>query len=134
MKISNEQIEFLAKEAGITVAKATKIIKKQLLDTFSIDGDDDNMWGFTIKELIENNNDVRLIDIEDAVAELGLAELKSKHVEAFLEARVMGDHDCPDCGGELLNEFEGFADVRMCGSDEPPVPIRTYCPICGYEE
>lgn len=133
MKISKEQIEFLAKEAGITVAKATKIIEKQIGERFSIYSDY-TTWGFTIGELLSMGDPVSMIEIEDAVAELGFKELKSCHVDAFLAARVMGDGDCPHCGGELLNEFEGFPDVRMFGSPEPPEPLRTYCSTCGYEE
>ena len=132
MKISNEQIEFLAQEAGITVAKATKIIEKQIGERFSIYSDY-TTWGFTIGELLSMGDPVSMIEIEDAVAELGFKELKSCHVDAFLAARVMGDGDCPHCGGELLNEFEGLIFARF-GSDDDPKPLRTYCSTCGYEE
>ena len=132
MKISKEQIEFLSKEAGITVAKATKIIEKQIGERFSIFCDY-TTWGFTIGELLSMGDPVSMIEIEDAVAELGFKELKSCHVDAFLAARVMGDGDCPHCGGELLNEFEGLIFARF-GSDDDPKPLRTYCSTCGYEE
>lgn len=132
MKISQEQIEFLAKEAGIAVAKATKIIEKQIGERFSIYSDY-TTWGFTIGELLSMGDPVSMIEIEDAVAELGFKELKSCHVDAFLAARVMGDGDCPHCGGELLNEFEGLIFARF-GSDDDPKPLRTYCSTCGYEE
>lgn len=140
MKISKPQIEFLAKEAGITIEKATKVLKHQLWERLEIDGDNDQCWGFTVAELICANDDVsqvktRMIDIEDAVAELGFKELKSTHVEAFLAARIMGDGDCPNCGGQL--EWD-------CKTDEPydwreinaPWLQHSewdYCPLCGYD-
>lgn len=132
MKISKPQIEFLAQEAGITIEQATRIIKKQISERFGIE-DSEEFWGFTIAELLDKN--VRMIDVEDAVAELGYIELKSQHVEAFTAARIMGDGDCPHCGGKL--EWDCLtakpSNTREIGAPWLEHSEWDYCPICGYD-
>ena len=130
MKIEDSKyLEFLADEAGKSEDEVSDIIVDQLINEKGMLDEPEN-YGLSIDEC-----DFMISEIAGMLHKIGIGYVKSKHVDAFGMLVIMGDGDCPYCGGdsEILEE-----EVRCVGGDGYEIQpeyeslCETHkCNVCG---
>ena len=86
------------------------ILKKDWITDFT----DESWFGQPLRRIIPSNTYVD--EVYHAIRSLGIDWILSRDFEAFLELRLLGDGDCPYCGGEL--EFsQDVVNVKILGSE-----------------
>lgn len=131
----DKELEILAKEAGKTAKEVETIILNQLLQNDIIQ-DNPDLWGCTLFDSIER--DVAVSDVVNIIKATGISVVCSSHLETFLNLVLIGNGDCPVCGGEM-EVTDG--DYKICSGDgyltpheyEPIFEERT-CKHCGHVE
>lgn len=132
MRIKNTQeVSSLAARSG------NKDMSKQLVSellTRGIIEDISDNYGYNIFESI--NRDVRVSEIVDVLHVIGINDVKSDDMENLFNLVLMGDGDCPYCGGELVIDDEQYAS---CGGDgyltpfeSEPIYQEGHCKNCDY--
>lgn len=95
--------------------------------------DEDTNYGVTLKEALLEDTYVN--DVIQAIKASGIKELTSAKFDAIMGAKLLGEFDCPYCGGEteLID-----CDEEWIGGDgyETPYEYRTTnehrrCTCCG---
>ena len=93
-------------------------------------------WGNTIGDCVERN--IYVSEVVEVIKATGLSVVKSNHYDAFVDCVLIGNGDCPECGGEM-EVIDG--EYRQTGGDgylTPPEysPIweEKTCRNCGYKE
>lgn len=131
----DEELKILAKEAGKKVTEVETIIVNQLIQKEMIQ-DDPEFWGCTLFDSIEC--DVPVSDVVEIIKSTGISFVRSKHLDLFLNLVLIGNGDCPVCGGEM--EVTD-AEYRCCGGDGyltpyeyEPIFEEKKCKHCGYIE
>lgn len=136
MKIKeSEQLKMLATESGKTANQVSETIVTELINKQIIEDISDN-WGFPVADCYER--DVTVVEMVDVIRAIGISSVRSVHLDALLECVLIGDDDCPECGGEM--EVTD-ADYKCCGGDgyltpyeyEPIFEEKT-CKHCGHVE
>lgn len=75
MKIKeSEQLKMLATESGKTANQVSETI---------------------------GDRDVTVVEMVDVIRAIGIYPVRSVHLDALLECVLIGDDDCPECGGEM---------------------------------
>lgn len=131
----DKDLEFLATSAGKTASEVETIIITQLLQAELIQ-DTPDFWGCTLQDSIDNVTLV--LDVIGVIKAIGIKNVRLGHLEIFMNLVLMGDGDCPICGGEM--EVTD-ADYKRCGGDgyltpyeyEPIFEVKT-CEHCGHVE
>lgn len=90
-------------------------------------------YGCKVEEAINPNTPVE--KVANALRKAGITKPTSAHFELLMQCVVVGDHDCPECGGEMEVIEERTRRVAGDGYITPyeyePVWQRKRCPICG---
>lgn len=83
--------------------------------------------------IIEMVYEIAILDVLDILADyFGVAEVPDKAWDAFMDCTLIGDGDCPECGG-----FMEWAENDWDLDEETghKVNFTIYrCSNCGYEE
>ena len=98
MKITeSKQLKELATQAGTTANELSnnfiaELIRRQIIEDVT------DVYGATIADAI--NRDIVISEFADAMRVVGIPT-KSKNYDAIMEMVVVGNGDCPECGGEM---------------------------------
>lgn len=91
-------LDNLANESGLSISEFTQIVISQLIKSEAIE-DIPDLWGSTVKDAIDGDTQVKtLVDI---LYSTGISIVTNRHFDALLELVIIGEHDCPKCGGEM---------------------------------
>lgn len=131
----SKELNELATLSGKPAKQVFDIIVSELLNKKIIEETPDN-WGCPISDCYER--DITVVEIAGVIRAIGINVVKSVHLDALLECVLIGDGDCPVCGGEM--EVTD-ADYKCCGGDgyltpyeyEPIFEEKT-CKHCGHVE
>ena len=138
MRIKNDKnFEALAKFYGFDDLKLfegrlLKVVKKMIPaeDLENINEDEPWYGGETVRFVMDNN--LQMASVARMFTEAVCAE-KTQLPEDFLNLVLMGDYDCPHCGGRLHIE-----EKKDNGYFNPPtyevVGYKHSCPCCMYEQ
>gem|GEM_PF-6859859 len=93
----------LATENGKTANQVSETIVTELINKQIIEDISDN-WGFPVADCYER--DVTVVEMVDVIRAIGISPVRSVHLDALLECVLIGDDDCPECGGgSFLNKI-----------------------------
>ena len=135
MKIKeSEQLMLLASESGKTANEVSEILITESINRGIIEDTNDN-WGLTIDECVDGTTP--LTAVVDVLIAAGIPN-KSRYFDAFCQLVVIGNGDCPECGGEY-EVTDG--DYKQTGGfyydSEPeytPIWEEKKCTHCGHKE
>ena len=136
MKIKeSEQLNVLATASGKTANQVSDIIVSELIKRQMIEETPEN-WGATIGDCVKR--DIYVSEVVEVIRATGLSVVKSNHYDAFVECVLIGNGDCPECGGDM-EVTDG--ESKCTGGDGYNTPYE-YTPIweektcthCGYVE
>ena len=101
MKIKNDNnLKRLALRADSTTFEIEeKVIALLLQKNWVKDFNDETYFGVALRLVIPG--DTYVDEVYNAIRSLGIDWILSRDFEAFLSLKLMGDGDCPYCGGEL---------------------------------
>lgn len=101
MKIKNDNnLKRLALRADSTTFEIEeKVISLLLQKSWIKDINDEAYFGVALRLVIPG--DTYVAEVYHAIRSLGIDWMLSRDFEAFLNLKLMGDGDCPCCGGEL---------------------------------
>lgn len=130
----NEQLKVLATAAGKKTAAVSKIITEELIKR-EIIIDDSAFWGCTINDAYDR--DLKVKEVIEVIQATGIETVRCEHFDAFMELILLGDNDCPDCGGEMEVTDGDYKEIFTDMMTEPFVKIiweEKTCKVCGYRD
>ena len=130
----NKQLETLATAANKTTEAVSKIITEELIRR-NIVYDVYDFWGYAFKDVYDS--DLKVKEVLDVIHAIGIKTIRCEHLDAFMDLILMGDYDCPECGGEMKVEDGEYKDVFTDMLTEPYVNIifeEKICKVCGHRE
>lgn len=133
MKIKNDNnLKRLALRADATTFEIEeKVISLLLQKNWVKDFNDETYFGVALRHVIPG--DTYVDEVYNAIRSLGIDWILSRDFEAFLSLKLMGDGDCPYCGGELDYE-QPITNANSEESEEVEVLGHEYrCTHCRRE-
>lgn len=131
----SEQLKTLATVSGKTAKQVSDVIVLELLNKKIIENTPDN-WGCPIADCYER--DITVVEIAGVIRAIGIDVVKSAHLDALLECVLIGDGDCPECGGDMEVTDGEYKQTGGDGYITPPeyTPIweEKTCTHCGHKE
>lgn len=126
-------LAIVAARANKHTADVAYILTNGLLNAGLIKNDTE-YYGLALKDCVDGETPVAtLVDI---IKQTGIDRVNDTTYDAFLECIVMGDGDCPECGGEM-EYWDGDGHEISNGYDNPPDYVPDWeqyrCPICGHK-
>lgn len=125
----------LATASGQKVAKVSETIVTELINKGIIKDICDN-WGYPIADCYER--DITVSELAVIIRNIGICPVHSSYLDALLECVLIGDGDCPECGGEM-EVTDG--EYKQTGGDRyitPPEYTAIWeektCTHCGHKE
>ena len=136
MRISDsKQLNALATVSGKTAKQVSDIIVSELLNKKIIEDTPDN-WGYPIAECYDR--DITVTEIAGVIRAIGIDVVKSAHLDELLECVLIGDGDCPECGGDMEVTDGQYKQTGGFDYDSEPeyTPVweETTCTHCGHRE
>lgn len=134
MKIAeSKELTLLSYEVNKSTKETSKAIINELMKR-EIIADDTTFYGILLYDCLD---DVMLGEINNILRDVGITRPSVDDVKNFLSLYVLGDGDCPECGGEM-EVVDGVYQTRQADYDSEPdsVPIweERKCSCCGYTE
>lgn len=128
-----KELLFLADESGKTPEQVADII----IDGFTgIVADTSDNWGYPIKDCV--NQDLPVSVICKIAHRIGLATVKSCHIESMMDLQFIGHGDCPECGDDMeVTDGESriiSGDGYFTEYEYAPIWTEWTCPTCGHKE
>lgn len=128
-------LDNLANEAGLSIAEFSDTVISQLIKAEAIE-DIPDLCGLTIKEAVDGGTNVKTLS--DILYNTGIPIVTNRHFDALLELVIIGEHDCPKCGGEM-EVIDGkykrtFGDGYMTPYEFEPEWEDKRCTNCGHVE
>lgn len=133
MKIKNDNnLKRLALRADSTTFEIEeKVIALLLQKNWVKDFNDETYFGVALRLVIPG--DAYVDEVYNAIRSLGIDWILSRDFEAFLSLKIMGDGDCPYCGGEL-DYAQPLTNANSEVSEEVEVLGHEYrCTHCRRE-
>lgn len=133
--IESDVLKELATQSGATANELSsklisELIRKQIIEDVS------DIYGNTIADAI--NRDITIMEIIDVIRAIGIDIVKSVHLDALLECILIGDGDCPECGGEMEVTDGQYKQIGGFDYDNEPeyatILEETTCTHCGHKE
>lgn len=136
MKIKkDEHLQVLAEASGQPANKVTTKIIAELISNGIIEDDSEN-WGYPIGECYVT--DVTVKKMVGVLHAVGITSVHNVHMEALLGCILIGDGDCPECGGEMEPTDGEYHRVGGDGYNTPleyaPTWEEKTCRHCGHKE
>lgn len=136
MKVKDsKELNELATLSGKPAKQVSDIIVSELLNNKVIEDIPDN-WGCPIADCYER--DVFVVEMVDVIRAIGISPVRSVHLNALLECVLIGDDDCPECGGEMEvtdGEYRRTGgDGYLTPPEYSPIWEEKTCRNCGYKE
>lgn len=134
MKIAeSKELTLLSYEVNKSTKKTSKAIIDELMKK-EIIADDTTYYGILLYDCLD---DVAIGEINNILSEVGITRPSVDDVKNFLSLYVIGDGDCPECGGEM-EVVEGVYETRQADYDSEPESVPIWegrkCSCCGYTE
>ena len=134
MKIAeSKELTLLSYEVNKTTKETSKAIIDELMKK-EIIADDTTYYGILLYDCLD---DVAIGEINNILRDAGIHCPSVDDVKNFLSLYVIGDGDCPECGGRM-EVVDGVYQTRQADYDSEPdsVPIweERKCSCCGYTE
>lgn len=128
-------LDNLANEAGLSIREFTQTVISQLIKSEAIEETSD-CWGLTVGDAIDGDTQVKTLS--DILYSTGIPIVTNRHFDALLELVIIGEHDCPKCGGEM-EVIDGkyrrtFGDGYMTPYEYEPEWEDKRCTNCGHVE
>lgn len=114
----SKYLSSLAKEVNMTEEQISKALINELVSRKLICGDEAN-YGNWLFECLEP--DTQVSDVVGVLNSVGIEDVKSKHITWLVSTKIIGDGECPDCGGEMETID---ADYRCTGGDGYSTPLE----------
>lgn len=129
----DKNLAIIANRAGKAVPDVAYILTNGLLNAGLIK-DDEEYYGVALKDCVDGSTPVATI--VDILKHTGMATVNDTAYDAFVECIVMGDGDCPECGGEMELWDCRSHEIPSHDRDVPPDYETDWeqwrCPICGH--
>lgn len=127
----NKQSKELAAKANAQPGKwgesfAESLIKRQIID------DTEENYGRTIHEAL--NEETPVLEFCKAMEDVGLHNITYKEYTKALGLFLMGDGDCPECGGKMEVTDGEYRTSQFDRDSEPEVDViweEMTCNCCG---
>lgn len=131
----SENLKTLATLSGKTANQVSETIVTELINRKIIEDIPDN-WGLPVSECYER--DVTVSEFAGVIRSIGIAVVRSEHLDALLECILIGSGDCPECGGEMEVTDGEYKQTGGDGYLTPPeyTPLweEKTCTHCGHTE
>ena len=114
----SKHLSSLAKEANMTEEKLSEALTNELVNRGLVSDDVANYGNWLCDSL---EPDTSVSDVVGVLNSIGINDVRSKHVKCFLFLKIIGDGECPDCGGEM-ETIDG--DYRHTGGDGYLTPLE----------
>ena len=130
----SEKLKDLAAKAGMSVETLSdKIIsefeKRQILDCSPC------YWGMQLSECYVR--DVTISEVVSIIRVCGVNFSDPDTLDTILESELMGEGECPECGGEMEVTDGEYKKVAGDGYETPftyaPIWEELTCKHCGYK-
>lgn len=127
----DEHFKRLADKAGVKPYEFAERVYNAFdtLDTFF---DDTECFGCTILSNLENC--YLVTDVISVIKDAGIKDVTCEDLSDFLMLVVMGDGDCPECGGE--GDCTDFCEKGKSTFGDAPCYNPSWeqytCPVCGH--
>lgn len=128
-------LDKLANESVLPIGEFTQNVISQLIKSEAIEETPD-CWGLTVRDAIGGDTQVKTLS--DILYNTGISIVTNRHFDALLELVIIGDHDCPKCGGEM-EVINGkyrrtFGDGYTTPYEFEPEWEDKRCNNCGHVE
>ena len=114
----SKELSSMAKFVNMTEDKLSEALINELVERKLISDDEAN-YGNWLTECLDP--DMSVSDLVGVFNGIGINDIKSKHIECFLVLKIIGDGECPECGGEMETID---ADYRRTGGDGYLTPLE----------
>ena len=94
----DNQLEILSKQTGIEVSYLAETIIKKCTELGVIDGDPIQYGMLMIQAFLDVEANFKFTEMYQLI--LGVPCLIPEAIDAFAKLTILGDGDCPHCGGE----------------------------------
>lgn len=126
-------LDNLANEAGLSIAEFSDTVISQLIKSEAIEETPD-CWGLTVRDAIDGDTQVKTLS--DILYSTGISIVTNRHFDALLGLVIIGEYDCPKCGGEM-EVIDGkykrtFGDGYMTPYEYEPEWEDKRCTNCGH--
>lgn len=138
MKIKeSEQLKMLATESGKTANQVSETIVTELINKQIIEDISDN-WGYSVFDAIsEETTEEQTAQCYTSISE-ALGVYVKKVFAIIPDLDLVGNGDCPECGGDMEVTDGEYKQTGGDGYITPPeyTPIweETTCTHCGHKE
>lgn len=123
----------LATASGQTANEVSKKIISEFV-TRRLMGNSHACHGCTIADCVTSK--IKLFQVVQVMTAAGIPN-KSKYISALMDLVVVGEYDCPECGGQMDVEDGDYNVVRgdlMSQTDYIPIWEIKKCSHCGFVE
>lgn len=131
----SEQLNKLATASGQKPNKVSETIVTELINKGIIKDINDN-WGCPVADCYER--DITVAEMAGVIRAIGINPVRSEHLDALLECVLIGDDDCPECGGEMEvtdGEYKQTGgDGYLTPPEYSPIWEEKTCRHCGHKE
>ena len=129
----DKNLAVIANRARKNISDVAYILTQGLLNAGLIK-DDEEYYGVALKDRVDGETPV--FTIVDIIKQTGIETVVDTDYDAFCECIIMGDGDCPECGGEMeLWDCRGH-EISSGNRDLPPNYVTEWeewcCPYCGH--
>ena len=114
----SKYLSSLAKEANMTEEQLSKALINELVSRELICDDEANYGNWLCDSL---EPDTSVSDVVGVLNSIGIKDVKSKHIMWLMFMKIIGDGECPYCGGEMETID---ADYRYTGGDGYLTPLE----------
>lgn len=129
----DENLAIVAARANREPAEVANILINEMMNAGLVKGENEDC-GLSVKEYVDGGTP--LGTIVDIIKKTGIERVNDTTYDAFLECIVMGDGDCPECGGEMFLTDSVGHEVSN-GYDTAPSWVVDWelfaCCVCGHE-
>lgn len=130
----DENLEFLAGRMMTTARDAEVKISAALINAGMVEDKYENC-GWKMEDCFER--DIYISEFITLLEGIGIPYVICRDLDALYELIYMGDYDCEECGGIMVETDEEWAEVRGGDYDSEPEFVKTSsykrCTVCGNE-
>lgn len=128
-----KELKILAKAANKTEIEFSEMLVSELIEKDFISNSPD-MYGARINEVCTPT----VMQLANIVEKIGLPT-RGEFLLMVYKLILLGENDCPECGGEMVedeekSEFQLIAGDTMTPDDWEPIKIVYKCSCCDYSE